>query len=633
MVRKLILLGSFTLCAASAPAQTILNYTESTNSATEIALGYPVPMPVDSLTAIAGFRSYDSLLARHTDLAMTNNEVTQVQVGTTLLGRPIFAYVISDADDLTNEGLAEPAFLVNGTIHAREWASPEVTTELIEQLVEGKADSSIIQYLIENTKIIVLPVLNIDGFLQTQRYPDQVTPTPPGVVTSTVPPEFEQPRDGRMRRKNLRDTDEDLATDADRLLGVDLNRNNLHLFDHPNAFNSTDPESLIYKGPTPASEPEIQALQAAAALGPESQLRFYVDAHSFSRILIMPQSTNTRLDAINVSLAGIVSASTTTMGQPAYFPVTSVNPPTPTTGATSTTAAFMVIEHQIPGWTLEIEPPRGFPGLPSGGAYYGGNGISHDGFILPDSQIARTRDENALSMIIGMFRMAGPPILQSVRVVSPTGTTVYSADWTLNATTGVRTLTSSQNANLAPGATYTMWVNFDKPMRYTGVNGSAIEYPGQGAFGLTTVSPRVVSNAFTLAPAFVNSSWRFQPGGVPNGYQRYINDSIGISFTMPATIPATTTTAAINVQLADMGSMLLDSNPATPVDFVGGFWTGYENTAGVAGDTGGLEANHTLQVTPSPGGGGGGGGGGGALGGLGLLALLLATRRRQKQQQ
>ena len=44
-------------------------YTESDNSGNNIALGYPVPTPVDSLTPVDGFRSYNSLNLRHQQLA------------------------------------------------------------------------------------------------------------------------------------------------------------------------------------------------------------------------------------------------------------------------------------------------------------------------------------------------------------------------------------------------------------------------------------------------------------------------------------------------------------------------------------------------------------------------------------
>lgn len=80
-------------------------------------------------------------------------------------------------------------------------AKPEVVTELMEQLAEGKNDQGVIQYLLDNTNVVILPVMNIDGFLQTQRFPNQVNQSPGTNSSSTPAQKFAEPRDGRMRRK------------------------------------------------------------------------------------------------------------------------------------------------------------------------------------------------------------------------------------------------------------------------------------------------------------------------------------------------------------------------------------------------------------------------------------------------
>ena len=101
----------------------------------------------------------------------------------------------------------------------------------------------------------MLPVSNVDGFLQTQRYANKV-------INS-----IQQPRDGRMRRKNMRNVDEFLSTENDGLFGVDLNRNNNPYWaSNPNR-SSADPSSIVHHGSGAASEPEIQALQQARQIG------------------------------------------------------------------------------------------------------------------------------------------------------------------------------------------------------------------------------------------------------------------------------------------------------------------------------------------------------------------------------
>ena len=121
----------------------ILTYTESDNTGNNIALGYPVPIPVDSLTPVDGFRTYDSLFARHQSLLTMHEEVDGQIVGQTVAGENIWAYRLGDADTTTAEGFAEGAVLVNGGIHAREWQTPEAVTGLMEAMVDGKADGGL----------------------------------------------------------------------------------------------------------------------------------------------------------------------------------------------------------------------------------------------------------------------------------------------------------------------------------------------------------------------------------------------------------------------------------------------------------------------------------------------------------
>ena len=625
-----LVLGGLALSCAST-AQ-ILTYTENVNSPTELAVGYPIPVPVDSLSGVAGFRLYFSLHAQHQDLMLNNAEVSGQVVGTTRDGRDIWAYQVGDADNTNINGTTEAAAVINGGIHAREWASPEVVTELFEQLVERKADASIVQYIIENMNTVILPVNNIDGFLQTQRFPTQVTPTPPGTEITFDPPEFDSPRDGRMRRKNMLDTDEDLATDADRLLGVDLNRNNAQFFDN-NPRNSPDPESIVYRGTAPASEPEIQALQQAVALAPLDRMRMFVDTHSFSRVIFVPMPPNPRHNSNMITLANKLSASTgTDPNHPAYFPAFGQ-----TGSGISGTAEFYSYMHNIPAWTLEIEPPLGFPGIPDAGAYYGGFGVSHDGFILPDSEVTRVRDELTLLNILALYHQAGPPAAQAVQITDAAGTVFYDAEWQNNGD-GTRTLVVNTNTPLeANGSQYSMWLAFDKPMRFVDSFNAIVNYPGQSAIGAQPVAT-VTGNSIQVPVTFTGTVWPLVAGGAPSGYVRYRADTIIGNFTMPSNLPITSpTNISLDVLISDMGGLLNDGDPSTVVDFENGGWTGYEDASGVEGDSGGTDNSFRLTVNPPPappppppsGGGGGGAVTAPGLGILfGLLLLLRLPRRR-----
>jgi hypothetical protein len=238
----------------------------------KIALGYPVPIPVDTPLPFAGFRSYAGLHLRHQDLAAITPWVHAETIGTTQQGRNIWLYRLGDQDFETAYGLPEQAMLTNGGIHAREWQSPEVATGIIELLSLGAEDSHLLSYLRDNANVLVIPVLNVDGFLQTQRFPRTNW-----LGTDPDDPES-SPRDGRMRRKNMRNADELLATQADHLLGIDLNRNN-PLLGH-------QPEPLFVRPGEPRVPRDGYTIRirdrrprCGRATGPGEQLSMYTDLH------------------------------------------------------------------------------------------------------------------------------------------------------------------------------------------------------------------------------------------------------------------------------------------------------------------------------------------------------------------
>jgi hypothetical protein len=57
-----------------------------------IALGYPVPIPLETPLPFDGFRSYSGLHTRHQDLANTSEWSHAFEIGQTRMGRTIWAY-------------------------------------------------------------------------------------------------------------------------------------------------------------------------------------------------------------------------------------------------------------------------------------------------------------------------------------------------------------------------------------------------------------------------------------------------------------------------------------------------------------------------------------------------------------
>lgn len=548
----------------------VFTYTESDNTGNNIALGFPVPLPIASLTPVDGFRDYASLFARHQSLLTTHDEVSGQVVGQTVAGRDIWAYAIGDADAVTSDGFAEASVLVNGGIHAREWQTPEAVTAVFESLLEGKSAGGLEQYLVENLTTVLLPVNNIDGFLLTQLYPDRATAS------------REQPREGRMRRKNLRhpDTqgaiDTDLATVADNFWGVDLNRNSAQGFAQAGS-SSGRVTSLVYRATTPASEPELLALQNAATLGPAARLRLFSDTHSFSQIHLAPTTDNARRNSITADLSARMRAAS--QRTYAYSPA-----PAGATGI-GTTADHFAFTYQIPAWTFELEPRVG-------GQEYGGLAShGHSGFILPAREVARMRNDVTSMYLLGFYRQSGPPAAIAAQIRdTQNNEIVFDARWE-QASATTRTLNVSANRALVPGRSYRLWVAFNKPMRVRDANGAVVPYRGQSTgANVGSISLEIPSLANQAVALGTNAAWLNAPGAAPNGYLRYADDAFAADFTLPASISAATPTAAVlAMAVRDLAEMTLDANPATAVDWDSGHWIRYENALNAEGDVGGTD--------------------------------------------
>jgi len=563
----------------------------------KIALGYPVPIPVDTALPFDGFRTYAGLHMRHQDLAATTSLVHPESIGFTRNGRTIWAYRLGDDDLLTIDGLPEPATLTNGGIHAREWQSPEVVTGILELLALHENDHHFYDYLRDNVNMIVIPSLNIDGFMQTQRFPTlnylQSDPNDPD----------SSPRDGRMRRKNMLSTDEDISTIFDHLNGVDLNRNNNPFWAINTDRSSPSLQSIVHHGAGPASEPEIQALDAAAQLGPIDRLRIYTDVHSFSMVHFWVRNSNSRLSLQTQKVLETFTNHHVTFPAGKFYAFADrFNIPL-NTGIGSTDEYF-THTYEVPSWTLEVEPSNGqsfHAPLPGAGADYGGiseNG--HDGFILPESEIRRVREQLAQSFAAAYYRQAGPPAIQALRLLdTDTGAVVYEAEWEVENSQS-RSLYSKQYRSLQIEHSYDLWLSFNKPMRWR-TDEVIVPFPGQPESGLDVEASMLVGDS-ALTATVEEANWLDQPGDAPDGYLNYQDDAFKITFRLPddeqnISLVVGEIEATLKLQTNDMTGMRTDANPATVADWGNGSWLNYENDFGNNSSTGGFDTTLSMQVT------------------------------------
>jgi hypothetical protein len=590
---RVLLSGSVCLCLVfSSPlfaqGARIIEWVQDapSNDSNRIALGYPVPIPVDTPIPFDGFRSYAGLHTRHQDLVAGADSVHGEVIGQTRNGRDIWVYLLGDGDKLTRDGHAEAAMLTNGGIHAREWQTPEVVTGIMELLHDERDDHYLFSYLRDNVNVIVIPVLNVDGFMQTQRYPVHSW-----LGTDINDPVY-SPRDGRMRRKNMLAADESLDTSADHLQGVDLNRNNAPYWNTNPSRSSSDNRSLVHHGQAPASEPEIQALDAAAQLGPIEQLAIYTDVHSYAQVNFWVRNSNVRLAQLTAKTLSTFSGHHYGFPAKKWYSFTSVFQTVLNAGIGSTDEYF-THEYQVPAWTLEVEPGN------NAGADYGGlarNG--HDGFILPESQIRRVRTQLAESFAVAYYRQAGPPSVAAVRITDTlTGAVVFDAEWDFSAS-GLRQLNTHSVQALRLDRDYQGWIAFNKPMRWR-VDGQPVNLPGAPA-GTDEVTANFLVDGKALNVNISNLHWLGNAGDSPAGYKRYMFDALGFDFRLPADAANQATVngnvnGLLEISAFDMTGQRIDANPATVAHWQDGGWSAYEDNNGTdLTDTGG--SDNTVAV-------------------------------------
>ncbi len=587
--------------AQGSPVVTEWVQQDPANDPFKLALGYPVPIPVDTPMPFDGFRTYAALRTRHLDLAATTPWVHEAAIGNTRQGRTIWAYRLGDADLTTRWGLPEAATLTNGGIHAREWQTPETVTGILELIATAPGDAWLYDYLRDSVNMVVIPVLNIDGFLQTQRYPN--------LNYLQTDPDFPAnwPRDGRMRRKNMLNTDENFDSTFDHLNGVDLNRNNPAYWNSTNGnSSSSDVRSLVHHGATPQSEPETRALDTAAALGPVNRLRLYTDVHSYSMVHFWSRTDNERLTTQTERTLQTFTDHHRAFPAGKWYAYSGRSGINANEGI-GTTAEHFTVNYQVPSWTLEIEPSAGqafHAPLPGGGADYSGSSEnSHDGFILPESEIRRVREQLAETFATVYYRQSGPPHIQSVRLFdSASGALVYASDWD-PVDAQQRGLTEQQLQPLEVGRDYRLWLGFNKPMRWLD-DGVIAPFPGQPASAAQTAITAVASGQ-RIDLELANDTFLLQPGAAPDGYTHYRTDAMVTNFRISDTAgnqELFTGGGMINLQVRspDMTGLGLDTNPATVADWDDGHWVAYENSIGQEGDAGGTEENIVLQVTTAP---------------------------------
>ena len=238
----------------------------------------PLPSGRDTYRTLA---DYNADLQR---LALENPTLVRLVTLSrrSLEGREILGVEISDNVASKTDG--KPVFLIMGLHHAREWPSGEHTIEFAFDLVQGFGSNPRVTALLQRARVVVVPVVNVDGFEQSRKWGALV-----GEIGSGDP---ELPGQGNVnKRKNCRVVDGEATAPGGCEppspggwgVGIDLNRNYGWLWGGRGASDVlAHPQ---YHGPAAFSEPETQAIRELVS---SRHVTMLITNHSFSNLVLRP---------------------------------------------------------------------------------------------------------------------------------------------------------------------------------------------------------------------------------------------------------------------------------------------------------------------------------------------------------
>lgn len=245
---------------------------EVCNESFEETLADKYEVPEDFATgSFAGFYTYEEMLghldnmaSKYPDLITERAPISDFK---THEDRDIFYLKMSDNAN-TDESDNEKQILYTAVHHSREPVSMVQTIFTMYYLLENYDKDPIIKSIIDENELFFVPCVNPDGYFIDQ---ENTFISDNGTYNHAY------------WRKNGRDNDENgQITNQD---GVDLNRNYDFAWGLNDQGSSPTQSSHTYRGPSAASEPEVQAM---AWLCEQNNFLIALNCHTFSNILIHP---------------------------------------------------------------------------------------------------------------------------------------------------------------------------------------------------------------------------------------------------------------------------------------------------------------------------------------------------------
>jgi carboxypeptidase T len=297
-----------------------------------VEVSFPISMDMmDFPSNDSKFHNYKEVLEAIDTLKNKNKEIVQTEViGKSLEGRDIINIKLSASK---KPELDQPAIVFMGAHHAREHLSTEVPLMLAEYLVnEYNNGNKAVKDLLETRVVHIIPMVNPDGAewdISTGSY--------------------------KMWRKNR-------SKNSDGTSGVDLNRN--YGYGWGGEGSSDDPDSEIYRGPAPFSEPETQAIKNFVET--HKNLTTLLTYHTYSKLILYPWGHKYDSISDEADLKVHETMAKTMAVWNGYTP----EPASDLYLASGDTTDWAYGEHKIISFTFELDP-----GSPWEGGFYPGQAV------------------------------------------------------------------------------------------------------------------------------------------------------------------------------------------------------------------------------------------------------------------
>ncbi|MCO5259622.1 MAG: immune inhibitor A [Crocinitomicaceae bacterium] len=236
------------------------------SSQSPIPGGDAVPSNFQVHSTYGGFYKYNEMLQELDNMAALYPSLisSKMTIGTFLTweGRPLYYVKISNNPTVDN---GNPMVLYTAVHHAREPIGMSEVLYYMWFLLENYATNPEVKFLVDNTQMIFVPCINPDGYIHN---------------------ETTNPNGGGMHRKNKN------PSIGSSNPGVDLNRN--YGYEWGTSGVSADQNNDTYPGVNAFSEPETQAMRW---LVQNMEIKFALNAHSYSNLLLFPIGTQTSVYA------------------------------------------------------------------------------------------------------------------------------------------------------------------------------------------------------------------------------------------------------------------------------------------------------------------------------------------------